>query len=154
RRQLLIDAVVQVARDAPALLLLRGHETSRKIADRLLALARRARGALSLEGAGERLGQELESRNPFVGPAPLLVDQANRQAAHDRAVPDEGDQDEGPSTERLETLAIDRRLVGEASQPLEADDAALAQLAEHPGRLLFPDHRESRRKIRPGPHVR
>src|SRR5262245_15371204 len=78
RRQLLTHVVVKVAGDAPALFLLRGHQTPGETPYRLLALARGTRGPLALERTGKRLGQELESRSPFVRPGSVFPSGAER----------------------------------------------------------------------------
>src|SRR5262249_29761906 len=88
-RKLLADSIVDLAGNAPTLLLLSRQEPPGEAPDRFLAAAGRVRGAMSLQRVGERLGQELESRIPLVRPPVHLTDSADRQAADDRAVPDE-----------------------------------------------------------------
>ena len=140
-RKVLIHAIVQLAGDAPALLLLGGHQPPGQVPDVLRALVGGALGALPRQGVGEDVGEETEPRNQLVGPAALLENRTDRQAADHRAALDEGDHGGRPRAEPCEALAVDQGLVGQVSGLREADDMTLTELGEDPWRLALLDNR-------------
>ena len=101
-RKVLIHAVMQRAGNAPALLLLGGHQPPGQVPDVFRALVRHALGALSRQRVGEDVGEQTEPRNHLVRPAALRKNRTDRQAADHRAAVDEGDRSGRPRAEPCE----------------------------------------------------
>src|SRR4029453_18758310 len=153
-RELLIHAIVQLARNAPALLLLGGYQPPGQVPDMLSALVRCSLAALPRQRVGEDIGEETEPRDQLVGPAPLLENRTAGQPADHRAALDEGDHSGRPHAEPCEALAVDRGFVGRICGLGDTDHLPLTELGEDPWHLALPDSPRERRNAATDPRMR